>query len=75
MKLKVGDTVKWMRPLDHDWLYGIIISITDKYATIKGIGLYSYLTVEVHFSHIEKITGGKGNGANKKYNKSFPAKC
>lgn len=55
--LEVGDTVKWMQPLDHDYLYGKIVSIRDRFATIKGIGVYKHITVEVHFKYIKKVGG------------------
>lgn len=60
--LKVGDTVKWMCPLDHDYLYGEIVSIKKSIATVKGIGLYSHITAEVHLKYIEKLTGGRNCG-------------
>lgn len=66
--LKVGDTVKWMCPLDHDYLYGEIISIRNRYATIKGIGLYRNITAEVHFKYIKKVAGGRDYGGGKRDN-------
>lgn len=64
--LKVGDTVKWMCPLDHDYYYGEIVSIRDRLATIKGIGLYKHVITEVHFKYIKKVAGGKGGGIRKR---------
>lgn len=64
--LKVGDTVKWMCPLDYDYLYGEIVSIKNRFATIKGIGLYRHITAEVHFKYIKKVAGGKGYGGGKR---------
>ena len=73
--LRVGDTVRWMCPLDHDYLYGKIVSINKRFATIKGIGLYKHITAEVHFKYIEQLAGGKSGGSGKRGNKSFSTKC
>jgi hypothetical protein len=64
--LKVGDTVKWMKPLDHDYFYGEIVSIRNHIATIKGIGFYRYITAEVHFRYIKKVAGGGNYGGGKR---------
>lgn len=64
--LKVGDTVRWMCPLDYDYCYGEIISIRNRFATIRGIGIYSNITAEVHFKYIEQITGGGNRGGGKR---------
>ena len=55
--LKVGDLVKWMSPLDHDYLYGKIVSIHNCIAIIKGVGLYECVTAEVHVKYVKKIVG------------------
>ena len=72
--LEVGDTVKWMSPLDYDYLYGEIVSIGKHFAVIKGIGLYRRITAEVHIKYIEKIAGGGNYGSGKRDNKLFPTK-
>lgn len=73
--LKVGDRVKWMRPMDHDYLYGKIVEINGNFATIKGIGLYKHIvTVEIHFKYIQKLTGRRKRGGGKRCNKLFPTK-
>lgn len=59
---KVGDTVKWMCPLDHDYFYGEILDIRKSVATVKGIGLYANVTAEVHFKYIERLAGGRNCG-------------
>ena len=64
--LKVGDTVRWMRPLDNDYRYGKVISIRDSYVNIKGIGVYSYVTAEVHIKYVDKVAGGKHYGGGKR---------
>lgn len=67
---KAGDTVKWMCPLDHDYTYGEILSIKKNIATVKGIGLYSKITAEVHLRYIKKVTGGRNSGSTfKRYSK------
>lgn len=66
MRLKVGDTVRWMCPLDHDYFYGEIVSIKNRFATIKGIGLYRKITAEVHFKYIQRIAGGKSREGGKR---------
>ena len=72
--LKVGDTVKWMCPLDHDYAYGEILSINKRRATIRGIGLYRHITAEVHLRYIEKLAGGRNGGSGTRDNKLFPIK-
>ena len=65
-KLKVGDSVQWMCPLDHDYFDGEIIAIRNKYATIRGVGLYKNTITEVHFRYIKKVAGGKCGGGGKR---------
>ena len=72
--LKVGDTVKWMCPLDHDYTYGEILSINKSIATVKGIGIYKHITAEVHLRYIEKLAGGRNCGSGTRNNKLFPTK-
>lgn len=72
--LKVGDIVRWMCPLDHDYYYGEIISIRDRFATIKGIGIYKRTTAEIHFACIEKVAGGGNGGRGKRDTKLLPVK-
>lgn len=72
--LKVGDTVKWMCPLDHDYTYGEILIINKSIATVKGIGLYKHITAEVHLRYIEKLAGGRNCGSGTRNNKLFPTK-
>ena len=64
--LKAGDTVRWMCPLDHDYFYGKIVSIRNRFATIRGIGLYETITAEVHFKYIERVKGGGSRGGGKR---------
>ena len=52
---KVGDAIKWMCPLDNDYTYGEIIALRKSVATVKGTGLYSGITAEVHLRYIEKL--------------------
>lgn len=47
---KVGDAIKWMCPLDNDYTYGEITALRKSVATVKGTGLYSGITAEVHLS-------------------------
>ena len=51
---KVGDAIKWMCPLDNDYTYGEITALRKSVATVKGTGLYSGITAEVHLRYIEK---------------------
>lgn len=69
--LKVGDTVRWMCPMDHDYTYGKILSIDRNVATVTGIGLYKHITTEVHLRYIEKLAGGRNCGGSKRNNKSL----
>lgn len=64
--LKAGDTVRWMLPLEHDYSYGEILSINRRVATIKGIGLYKYITADVHIKYIERVAGGRNCGGGKR---------
>lgn len=52
---KVGDAIKWMCPLDNDYTYGEITALRKSVATVKGTGLYSGITAEVHLRYIEKL--------------------
>lgn len=74
MKLKAGDPVRWMCPLDHDYRYGKIVSIERGIATVKGTGLDKNITAGVHLRYIEKLAGGKYRGGSKRGSKSYPAK-
>lgn len=71
---KVGDTIRWMCPLDHDYTYGKILNIDRSIATVQGIGLYKHIITEVHLRYIEKYTGGKRCGGGKRGTKSFSTK-
>lgn len=55
---KVGDAIKWMCPLDNDYTYGEITALRKSVATVKGTGLYSGITAEVHLRYIEKLMRG-----------------
>jgi hypothetical protein len=55
---KVGDAIKWMCPLDNDYTYGEITALRKSVATVKGTGLYSGITAEVHLRYIEKVMRG-----------------
>lgn len=62
--IRVGDTVRWMCPLDHDYTYGKILDIRKSVATVQGIGLYRNVTAEVHLKYIEKYKiGGTYRGS------------
>ena len=58
---KVGDAIKWMCPLDNDYTYGEITALRKSVATVKGTGLYSGITAEVHLRYIEKLMRGGGS--------------
>ena len=58
---KVGDAIKWMCPLDNDYTYGEITALRKSVATVKGTGLYSGITAEVHLRYIEKAVRGGGS--------------
>ena len=74
MRLKAGDTVRWMCPLDHDYFYGEILSIDKGRATVKGTGLYKNSTTVVHLRYIEKLAGGVNCGSSKRGNKLYSTK-
>ena len=58
---KVGDAVKWMCSLDNEYTYGEITALKKSVATVKGTGLYSGITAEVHLRYIEKLMRGGGS--------------
>lgn len=64
---RVGDYVRWMLPLDHDYSYGIINRIEKSVALITETGgFYDGKQLEVHLRNIEKIKrGGISSGSNK----------
>ena len=74
MRLKAGDAVRWMCPLDHDYFYGEIVSIERGIATVKGTGLYKNITAGVHLRYIEKLAGGRNRGSSKRCSKPYPTK-
>lgn len=68
---KVGDTVRWMCPLDADYSYGNIMEIRRSIATVRDTGYYKGTTTEVHLKYIERVQrGGVGCGSgSEKFNK------
>lgn len=57
----VGDAIKWRCPLDNDYTYGEIVDLKKSRATVKGTGLYSGITAEVHLRYIERVMRGGGS--------------
>lgn len=68
---ETDSTFKWMCPLDNDYTYGEITALRKSVATVKGTGLYSGITAEVHLRYIEKAMRGGGSVGSdcKKYSK------
>lgn len=68
---KVGETVRWMCPLDADYSYGRIEEIKRSIATVSGTGYYKGITTEVHLKYIEKLQRGGGvhGSSSKEYSK------
>ena len=66
---KVGERVRYYRPLDEDYTYGIILEINEKTVIVKCIGNYTGLT-EVSIKHLIKVKkAGDKFGNRKKYSK------
>ena len=72
--LKVGDTVRWMCPLDNDYTYGEIVSLHRGRATVKGIGVYKNAKAYIPLRYIQRLTGGGNCGSGERNNKLFPIK-
>ena len=67
---KVGELVRWMRPLEEDYSYGYILDIKKSIATVVNTGYYSGVTAEVHLKYIEKVKRGGGKvERDKRYSK------
>ena len=67
---KVGELVKWRRPLDEDYSYGYIVEINRNRATVSGTGYYKGVITIVHLKEVEKVkNGGKGFGGSEKCSK------
>lgn len=67
--LRVGDSVRWMCPMDPDYMYGEIVNIYRGMATVKGNGIYSRVTSWVPLKFIEKLAGGRNDGSGAGNNK------
>ena len=66
---KVGERVRYYRPLDEDYTYGIILELDEKIAIVKCIGYYNGIT-EVRIKYLEKIKkAGEKRGSYKKHSK------
>ena len=69
--LEVGDKIRWMCPLDNDYIYGEVVSINKRRAIVRGTGLYKNVKEEVHFRYIEKLSGGGDRGRGTGYRKLY----
>lgn len=65
LEFKVGELVKWMAPMDSDFLYGYIKEKQWDAVLIEGTGYYKGRVFQVPYEYIKKI-GGEGNGRNTK---------
>lgn len=60
MMFEVGDFVKWMEPLDHEYSYGKILRIERNRAFTEEIGGYYAGKVWcIHFRYIRKWERGR----------------
>ena len=70
MVYKVGDLVKWLLPLEPEYVYGYIRSINDSYVDIEEIGYYTGKITRLHQRNIKLVKRGgrSGGGKVKKHN-------
>jgi hypothetical protein len=66
---EIGEVVRWMEPLDHEYSYGTILSIKNNVATLAGTGYYTGRRLYVHLRYIEHLERGLRHGSGKKYRK------
>lgn len=65
---KAGERVRWRSPLDADYSYGVVVSVTRKWVVVRGY--YAQREELVHLRYIEKVkSGGRRFGGNKKHSK------
>lgn len=65
---QVGEIVRWMEPLDHEYSYGKLIEIQRNRAIIEEMGYYAGKIVSIHFryvKHLERSSRGEGTKHNK----------
>ena len=67
---KVGELVKWMEPLDHEYSYGNILEIKRSIATLIEVGSpYAGHKRYIHLRYIEHMERGLKCEHSKRYNK------
>lgn len=63
---KVGEMVRWMEPLDHEYSYGTILSIEHGIATLSGTNYYYGKELHVHIRYLEHLERGRRHGSGEK---------
>ena len=67
---KVGELVKWMEPLDHEYSYGNILEIKHSIATLIEVGSpYAGHKRYIHLRYIEHMERGLKREHSMGYNK------
>ena len=54
---RVGETVRYMEPLDHDYSYGVIKELKQGRALIKKISYPPGLEVEIAYRYLDHMRG------------------
>lgn len=65
---EVGEIVRWMEPLDHEYSYGKLIEIKRNRAIIEEMGYYSGRVVSIHLKYVKHL-GRSSRGESKKHYK------
>ena len=67
MCVEVGEVVKWMLPLDHEYSYGVVLSVDRCVVRVVHTGgYYNGMEVDVHIRYIEKGGNDGGNKAKRR---------
>lgn len=54
---KVGEKVRYMEPLDHDYSYGVILELKEGRALIEKISYPPGLRVEIAYRYLDHLKG------------------
>lgn len=55
---KVGDVVRWIEPLDHEYSYGKILSLKHNRAIVEEMGYYAGKKKSIHLRYIKHLERG-----------------
>lgn len=63
---EIGEIVRWMEPLDHDYSYGKLLRIEHNRAILEEIGYYQGKIRSIHLGYVDHLERGR-EGENKRY--------